>query len=109
MASVYSVRFIVQRGLNGTGAVVTVPAGHTYVVKQLSAYAASTATTVEVYFRDNASSTTLWRHEVPGGTANWGGDYGARVFEAGDSMVFVVDAAPIDAADVFASGYDLIA
>lgn len=85
------------------------PVGHTVVIKQLAAYAASTLADVNVFLRHGHAGEALWRHNVPATTSSWGGFYGAFVFESGSSFYFHVDAAPVDGADCFASGYDLLA
>lgn len=108
MASpVFSTKFLSVQGLNGSSPTIIVPPGHTYIVKQLSSYGSSSAVDINVFFVDLTSGAATWRHNIPGGTSNWGGDYGARVFEEGDSFGFNVAAAPIDTADVYAAGYDL--
>lgn len=107
MARIYSTRFLVQKGLNGYSAVVTVPADHVYVVREVTAYGSSTAVAIDVFLHDYATGAALWRHDIPGGTANWGDFEGRLVFPAGEAFQVYVDAAPIDSADVSVSGYDL--
>lgn len=105
---VYSKRFISEQGASGTGTSVTVPAGHTYVVKTVLAYSNPFVGTLKVFFQDDTSGAALLN-----ANAGIGGDlrlvyYGAIVFEEGDGFHFQVDATGLDKADVFASGYDLI-
>lgn len=107
MASIYSKRFLVAHGLAGTTATITVPTGHVYIVKQLTIWMNSTAGSIDAYFHDAGSGAALFHGGVAGGGAAWFGFYGALVFEAGDSFNWEVIETLGEAADVFASGYDL--
>lgn len=73
----------------------------------MTAYGASTAVDINVFLHDYASGAALWRHNIPGGSANWGDFEGRLVFQGGDAFQLLVDAAPIDSADISVSGYDL--
>jgi hypothetical protein len=99
----------VQRGLSGTGASVTVPVGHVYIVKQLTMYMNSTLGDIDAVFQDAVSGAALFHGAVSTGGGAWFGFYGALVFEAGDEMRFVVASTFSESADVSASGYDLTA
>lgn len=108
MASpVYSTQFISQQGVNGSSSTVTVPAGHTYIVKQVGAYGSSTIVAIDCFLVDGSSGAAVWHGKVDGGTNGWNGFYGAFVFEEGDSFHMNIEAAPADSADCFCSGYDL--
>lgn len=104
---VYSTRFLVVQGLNGVTATITVPTGHTYVVKQLTFYANPTLVTVRAFFRDLVSGATLFSAGTPAGTPAWYGFYGAIVFPAGATFRWEASGGPVDGADLSASGYDL--
>lgn len=103
----YSVRFQAIQGLSGTGPSTTVPAGHVYVVKQLTIYVDPTTLPTRVYFQDDVSGAALFSGAQTAGNPEWFGFYGAMVFGPGDGFHWQVDAGPGDGADVFASGYDL--
>lgn len=107
MASVFSKRFLVQKGLSGAGASVTVPAGHTYIIKQLTVYGNATIADINAFLEDDATGAALFDGLIPAGKNGWAGFYGAIVCEAGDAFHFNVTSTAGDAADVFASGYDL--
>ena len=103
----YSVRFLAQQGLSGTGASITVPVGHVYVVKQITTYMDPALGQVRCFFQDDSSGAALFSTGANVGAPFWGGFYGAIVFEAGQGFHFQVDATLTDAADVYAGGYDL--
>lgn len=106
MSTIYSKRWIAQAGLAGTGSSVTVPAGHVYVVKQITIYA-SVLGTLAAFFEDDTSGAALFSARFTSSAGGWQGFYGALVFEAGDGFHFQVNAALLDTADVYAGGYDL--
>jgi hypothetical protein len=108
VAQLYSKRFLAQQGLAGTGGSVTVPAGHVYVVKQVTLYCSALLGQVHMFFEDDVSGAALFSGAVNPGTPEWFGFYGALVFEPGDGFHFQVDVTPGDEADVYAGGYDLI-
>lgn len=108
MTAVYSARFIAQQGLNGSTPSVVVPAGHTYIVKQVGGYGNSTAVKIDIFLTDDVSGAALWHAGIDGGTNGWEGDFGSWVFTPGQSFHMNVNAAPIDSADVYAGGYDLL-
>lgn len=108
MAQLYSRRFIAQQGLSGAGGSITVPAGRVYVVKQVTIYSSPLAA-VRAFFEDDTSGAALFSGTFTGTSGGWVGFYGALVFEAGQGFHFQVDATFLDAADVYAGGYDLSA
>ncbi len=105
---VYSTRFIAQAGLSGTGASVTVPAGHVYVVKQLTIYSSPLLAVLTAFFEDDATGAALFANRFTIGASGSVFFYGAIVFEPGQGFHFQVNAGIGDAADVYAGGYDLI-
>jgi hypothetical protein len=104
----YSRRFLAHSGLSGTGPSVTVPAGHVYVVKQLTGYIDPSFGILRCYFQDGASGAALFSFGQSPGNPEWFGFYGALVFEAGDSFHWQVTGTIGDSADLYAGGYDLI-
>lgn len=109
MRQLYSKRFIAQQGLTGTGASVTVPAGHVYVVKQVTIYASPILGVTRVFFEDDTSGAALFSSQFHIDAGGWVGLYGALVFESGDGFHFQVDSSSGEKADVYAGGYDLLA
>lgn len=103
----YSTRFIALQGLQATSASVTVPAGHVYVVKQITMYMDPNFGTTRAFFQDDVSGAALFSGATNIGTPAWFGFYGAIVFEPGDGFHFHVAASPTDGCDVYAGGYDL--
>jgi hypothetical protein len=108
MAGVWSARFLAQQGLSGTGDSVTVPGGHTYVVKQITAYASPILSVTRVFFQDGDSGAALWSAQYIIEEAGWAGFYGQLVFKTGSSFHFQVDNLVDEAADVYCGGYDLL-
>jgi hypothetical protein len=106
VASLYSQRFYVAQGLNGNGPVITVPAGHRYVIKQLTFYSNPLLAPARGFFQDVASGASLFAGAAATGTPTWNGFYGQLVFDAGDEFRWYVDAVLTDGADVAAFGYD---
>lgn len=106
---IFSKRFLAHQGLTGTGPSVIVPAGHVYIVKQITIYILPSFGPLKVYFQDDASGAALFTGQQSIGNPEWFGFYGALVFEAGDGFHFQVDAFPGDGGDVYAGGYDLSA
>lgn len=84
------------------------PAGHTYVVKQLTMYANPLLATARGHFRSVSSGATLFSAGTQAGTPGWFGFYGALVFEPGESFQWTADVTVGDAIDVYAGGYDLL-
>lgn len=107
MTALYSTRFYAAKGLSGTGPSVTVPAGHVYVVKQITIYVDPTTLPTRVFFEEDATGAALFTGQQTAGNPEWFGFYGAIVFEQGQGFHFQVDAGPLDGADVYAGGYDL--
>jgi hypothetical protein len=104
----YSTRFLAVQGLAGTGASVTVPPGHVYIVKQLTLYSNPLLGQVHAFFEDDTSGAALFSGGWNPGTPEWFGFYGALVFLPGQGFHFQVDVTVGDAADVYAGGYDLL-
>jgi hypothetical protein len=107
MARLFSKRFSCEVGVNGNGITTVVPAGHVYVVKQLTFYANPVFGPLRAFFRDLGSGATVFAASAFDGTPNWEGFYGAIVFPAGASFRWETATFFTDAADVSASGYDL--
>jgi hypothetical protein len=107
MAVLYSRRFLAQAGLSGTGGSVTVPAGRVYIVKQLTVYSSPLLGVCTVFFEDDSTGAALFANRFTIGASGSVFFYGAMVFEAGQGFHYQVNSTGIDAADVFASGYDL--
>lgn len=109
MASrIFSRPFYVKQGLSGTGPSIIVPAGHVYVVKQVTMYASPLAVTT-VFFEHEPSGAALFstRFNIDAGGSTF--FYGAIAFEAGEGFHFQVNSDPLgEAADVYAGGYDLV-
>jgi hypothetical protein len=106
--SIFSTRFLAQQGLAGTGASITVPAGHVYIVKQVTLYSNPLLGQVHAFFEDDTSGAALFSAGWNPGTPAWFGLYGALVFEEGQGFHFQVDVTAGDACDVYAGGYDLV-
>jgi len=87
---------------------VTVPAGHVYVVKQITMYMDPALGQTRCFFQDDSSGAALFSGGANVGAPIWVGFYGALVFEAGQGFHFQVDATLTDEADVYAGGYDLL-
>lgn len=109
MTAIFSKRFLIAPGLLGASSTVTVPAGHVYVVKQLTVYANAALGDINAFFEDVATTAALFDGLIPGGKNGWAGFYGALVFEAGDAFLWHVTSSFGETADCFASGYDLSA
>lgn len=103
----YSVRFLAAQGLSGTGPSVTVPAGHVYVVKQVTMYASPLISVTSVFFEDDSTGAALFASRFNASAGGWAGLYGALVFQAGEGFHFQVDNSAGEPADVYAGGYDL--
>lgn len=108
MRRLYSVPFYVAQGLSGNGPDITVPAGHVYVVKQLTFYSSPLIATVHGFFEDTVTGATLFHGSAAPLGNTWEGFYGALVFAEGVSFRWRVGATATDAADVAAFGYDLV-
>jgi hypothetical protein len=106
--SVFSTRFLAQAGLAGTGVSVLVPAGHVYIVKQVTMYASPSIGPIRMFLEDDTTGAALFSAATQAGTPGWFGLYGALVFEPGQGFHFQIDAFPTDAADVYCGGYDLL-
>jgi hypothetical protein len=107
VAPVYSTRFLTERGLSGSSSSITVPAGHVYVVKSVTFYASSTASTITGFLEDDVTGAALYQAQITTGLSKYDQYYGAIVFEAGMGFHLRVDAGVLDAADMSVSGYDL--
>lgn len=107
-APVYSTRFQVIAGLGGTGPSITVPLGHTYVVKQLTAYASPVLGQTNVFFEDDDTGAALFRAGFQITLGGWAGFFGSIVFKEGQGFHFQVDNPSGELADVGAFGYDLL-
>jgi hypothetical protein len=107
VAKLYSQRFYAHQGLSGTGPSITVPAGHVYVVRQITMYMSPSVGITRAFFQDGASGAALFAAAATVEHPEWFGFYGALVFDEGSTFHFQVDAFPTDAADVYAGGYDL--
>jgi len=104
----YSVRFIAVQGLNGDSYDVTVPVGHVYVVKQLTAYSNPTLGPWAANFHCVTTGETRFSAGGPDGAREWEGFYGALVFEEGETFRWTSYVTPTDGVDVYAGGYDLL-
>lgn len=104
---VYSVRFTCQRGLAGTSGPFVVPAGHTWVLVQLTSYASPVAGAVTTFFKDAATGAAMFAAFHEQFHQSWFGFNGRLVLEQGDGFEIEVDVTLADAADVQVSGYDL--
>lgn len=107
MSSVFSRRFIAVQGLTGASSVVVVPAGHTYVIKQLTAFGDTAVGGWSADFRCTTSGETRFSAGSNLGAKAWFGLYGALVFEEGDGFQWQAFVQPLDSIDVYAGGYDL--
>jgi hypothetical protein len=103
----YSVRFLAIQGLGGSSSSVTVPAGHVYVVRQLTFYSNPTFGVARGFFEDDTSGAALFAAAATPGTPFWAGFFGALVFEAGQGFHWHASVTPTDGIDVYAGGYDL--
>jgi hypothetical protein len=108
MASVFSKPFIVAQGVSGVTSTVTVPAGHTYVVKQLTCYSNPLSPLTAFFESTTMGTPAIFFAGFPGAAAAWFGFYGAIAFEEGQSFRWAVNAGIGDGADVYAGGYDLV-
>jgi hypothetical protein len=111
---IFSHKWISEQGVNGTSNLVTVPAGHRYIIKQATFYANPLVETIRGYLRDVDRGATLFACAAPvtldaGAQPGWFGFYGALVFGEGESFQWEVHAGIGDGADVYAGGYDLVA
>lgn len=106
--NVYSAVFIAQAGVNGDSSTVVVPSGHVYIVKQVGGYGNSTVAKIDIFLMDGVSGAALWHGGIAGATNGWLGWYGSFVFPEGANFKMSVGAAPLDSADVYAGGYDLL-
>jgi hypothetical protein len=106
--TVFSKRFITAAGVSGTGPSVTVPAGHVYVVKQVTMYMDPSFGIIRAFFQDDASGAALFSEGTNIGTPLWAGLFGSLVFEPGDAFHFQVNGFLGDSVDCYAGGYDLL-
>lgn len=104
----YSKRFDIQAGLAGTSPSITVPAGHVYVVKQITFYMNPSLGQARAFFEDDGSGVALFSDGTNIGTPLWAGFYGAMVFEEGEAFHFHTAVTPGDGVDCYVGGYDLI-
>jgi hypothetical protein len=104
---VYSTRFQAYQGLNGNGPTITVPAGHTYVVKQLTCYMDPSLGVIRAFFRDLLSGATEFSCATTLLAPEWFGFFGTIVFEEGQDFRWEVSATLTDGADVSIHGFDL--
>lgn len=104
--AIYSQRFIAQQALTAGSAIVTVPAGMVYVVKQLTVYG-NTLLSWHANFRCVNSGETRFSFGDSGGRGAWGGFYGALVFESGEQFQWQAVVQVGDSVDVYAGGYVL--
>jgi hypothetical protein len=104
---VFSRRFYAAQGLNGSGPSTIVPSGHVYVVKQVTFYMNSSASTITAFLEDEATNAALFSGQVAVGAGAWFGFFGSLVFGPGEGFHAKVDAGAFDAADVYIGGYDL--
>lgn len=104
---VYSTQFYAAKGLVGDGSLITVPPGHTYVVKQLTFYSNPTFGVCRGFFKDDDSGADLFSCAATSGAPGWFGFFGTLVFGPGQSFFWHVDRFGSDDADVSAHGFDL--
>jgi hypothetical protein len=86
---------------------VTVPAGHVYVVKQITIYSSPLLSFLAAFFEDDTTGGALFASRFLADAGGWVGFYGALVFEAGQGFHFQVDSTAGEHADVYCGGYDL--
>jgi len=103
----YSVPFQTVKGLTGTGTSVTVPAGHRYVIKQVTFYMNPTFGVSRAFLEDDVTGAALFSGGTTIGTPAWFGFYGAITFEQLTAFHFHVDVSPGDGVDCYVGGYDL--
>lgn len=106
--TLYSKRFFSAAGVTGTSSSVIVPAGHVYVVKQVTLYMDPQFGQCRAFFEDDVGGGALFSGATNIGTPAWFGFYGALVFEPGDGFHFQVNVSPTDGCDCYAGGYDLL-
>jgi hypothetical protein len=107
---VYSQRFIVDAGVTGTGRSITVPAGHVYLVRFVSIYCNAPGGVSTVFFEDEPTGAALlFASSADSNPIHMAQDC-RFVFEAGQGFHFQVnnEVGFTNAADVCASGYDLL-
>jgi hypothetical protein len=104
----YSAPFIRIAGLAGAGTIHTVPVGHTYVIKQLTAYSNPTLGRWTVHFRSVTTGETRWSAGGQIGAEAWFGFFGSLVFLDGEEFQFTAGVTPGDGVDVYAGGYDFV-
>jgi hypothetical protein len=109
MAPLYSTSFLNLHNLSGVSAPITVPAGHRYIVRQLTAYASPGFASVYAYFRNLTHGNVLYSVGWAPGQVEWFGFYGALVFQAGESFRWETQSVGPETADLYAGGYDLLA
>lgn len=85
-----------------------VPAGHVYVVKQVTMYSTPVIGQLAAFFEDDTSGAALFASRFQIDAGGWVGFYGALTFEAGQGFHFQVDSTAGERADVYAGGYDLL-
>jgi hypothetical protein len=104
---VFSRRFIAVQGLHTSTTPIVVPAGHVYVIKQLTMYANPLVQPARGFFRDVGSGAALFSAGTNAGTPGWFGFFGSLAFEPGDSFQWHAEVGIGDDIDVYAGGYDL--
>lgn len=105
---VYSTPFLVHAGLSGTGQSLTVPVGHTYIIKFLSTYASPIIGSTVVFLEHEPTGAALWQTGVVLGDAPYHSEDVTIAFLEGEGFHFQVNADAGNAADVYAGGYDLL-
>ncbi len=108
MANVFSKRFFAHQGVNGSLPTLVVPAGHVYVVKQVTFYGNPALGQMHGFFHDVGSGAALFAVAWSMGQPEWFGFFGSLVFEEGDSMNVSVSSIGTDGADAYVGGYDLV-
>jgi len=106
--AIYSFPFIVATGVSGDSDTVTVPDGHVFIVKQLTAFTHPSVFVTRVFFKDADAGGALWFTETPTVERWYASFYGAICFYPGGSFKFSVESAGAEQADVYAGGYDLL-
>ena len=87
---------------------VVVPTGHVYVVKTLACFAAPLVGEIRILFRSTSSGATIWHQRIGEFETDSRQLVGCHLaFEEGEGFNFQVICTAPDAADVFASGFDL--
>jgi hypothetical protein len=107
-SSVFSRGFQTIKGLTGTGPSIIVPAGHVYIVKQVTIYSSPILGLLTCFLEDEATGAALIAQDASISSALWFGFYGGLVFPEGGGWHFQVDNSFGEAADVSVSGYDLV-